>query len=141
MTPVRIVFICLVFFLLQFLVSVLAIKVTRVNKPTGVLTFYGGDIYYVDTDELRVTSESGNHDVHFKSFDQMSKWLGDISAEESNKMLTLELGIAMGQCSASVLPNVSGVELKAYNFYTRDTVSMLLDSTDNGITWVQRDRD
>ena len=51
------------------------------------------------------------------------------------------LCIAMGQCSASVLPNVSGVELKAYNFYTRDTVSMLLDSTDNGITWVQRDRD
>lgn len=135
MSPIKFVLLAVAMCTAQFFVSILAIKIAKVDKPSGILTFYGGDIYYVDTEKLHVGSESGKHDVQFKSFDQMSRWLEEVSADESSEVLSLELGIAMGQCSATILPDRSGVILKTYNFYTRDTVRMMLDSSTNGKTF------
>lgn len=136
MSPIKFVLLALVMCTAQFVVSVLAIEIASVDKPSGgILTFYGGDIYYVDTEKLHVGSESGKHDVQFESFDQMSRWLEEISADESSEVLSLELGIAMANCTATILPNNEGVMLKGYNFYTRDTVRMLMNASANGKTF------
>lgn len=53
--------------------------------PTKVLEVYTPiDVYYVDIDELRVTSETGDVTKDFKTQVELIDWLGDLTASHSH---------------------------------------------------------
>lgn len=120
--------------ILQFVSFIcIAVLLSKEHKSLGVLTVYGGDIFYVDLDKMHVGSESGKYDLTFDNFSHLSGWLEEATAHEINNSLTYELHAALGSCQAKVTPN--GVALETFNQYTRDTVSLLLDRTKDNKTF------
>lgn len=111
----------------------IAILLQSERQSLGVLTVYGGDIFYIDLDKMHVGSESGKYDLTFDNFSHLSGWLEEATAHEINQSLTYELHAALGSCQAKVTPG--GVALETFNQYTRDTVSLLLDRTKDNQTF------
>ena len=109
----------------------IAILLQSEKKSLGVLTFNGGETFYVDLDKMHVGSESGRYDLTFENFSHLSGWLDETSAYETNNMISYELTAILGSCQAEITPG--GIKLNTFHFNTRDTISVMLDKSDNGV--------
>lgn len=117
--------------LLQFVSFIcIAILLQSERQSLGVLTVYSGDIFYIDLDKMHVTSESGKYDLTFDNFSHLSGWLDETTAYESNQTINYEITAVLESCQASVTPG--GIKLNTFNFNNRDTISVMLDRTDDG---------
>lgn len=75
-------------------ISLLIVIVT----PDKELTVYTNeDIYYINTSEYKLTTETGRYALDFETFDDMSLWVEDMTAEDAydNHCTTLETHFAM----------------------------------------------
>lgn len=95
----------------------------------GTLVFYGADIFYVDVNRLSVGTESGTIDTSFNSFNEMSQFLENKSADALNDMDDYNLKMSLLDGQAEILPNGRGIEVRAGNLV------ILLDRTDDGYVY------
>lgn len=108
----------------------IAILLQSEKKSLGVLTLNCGDTFYIDLDKMHVASESGRYDLTFDNFSYLSGWLDEVTAFETNNMISYELTAILETCQAEITPG--GIKLNTFNFNNRDTVSVMLDRTDDG---------
>jgi len=98
----------------------------EVAPPKGQLTFYGGDIFYVDLDKLHLGTESGRVDSTFTDMQSLSDYLEDLSVEYYEEGLTYEIGAAMQHMD--VTPKGSGMRVHTKNHYTDEDIEIYLNA-------------
>lgn len=98
----------------------------QVTPPKGQLTFYGGDIFYVDMDKLHLGTESGRIDTTFTDMQGLSSYLEEMSVLFYEEGLTYEIGAAMQLMD--VTPKGKGMRVHTTNHYTDEDIEVYLNA-------------
>jgi len=94
----------------------------EVAPPKGQLTFYGGDIFYVDMDKLHLGTESGRIDTTFTDMEGLSSYLEEMSVRFYEEGLTYEIGQAVR--AGDVTPHGKGMKVHVFNPYTDEDINV-----------------
>ena len=98
----------------------------EVAPPKGQLTFYGGDIFYIDLDKLHLGTESGRIDTTFTDMQGLSSYLEDMSVRFYEEGLTYEIGASMQLMD--VTPKGKGMRVHTTNHYTDEDIELYLNA-------------
>lgn len=94
----------------------------EVAHPKGQLTFYGGDIFYIDLDKLHLGTESGRIDSTFTNIESLSSYLEEMSVRFYEEGLTYEIGQAVR--AGDVTPQGKGMKVHVFNPYTNEDIEV-----------------
>ena len=95
----------------------------------------GGDVYFVDIYNLKVTTKVNTDTFTFKNFSELSVWLEDMTRSQHYQWLAFEVNRAISNGTAQLLPNNEGVFITAPIHRTNEVVRAYLRGTNDNNTY------
>lgn len=101
----------------------------------------GGDVYYVDIYNLKVTTKVNTDTFTFKNFTELSVWLEDMTKSQYYQWLAFEVNRAISSGTATLLPNKEGVFISAPIHRTNEVARVYLRGTTDNNTYTLARKD